>query len=84
MPIFGDDGTNFIGFREVARAGSLAMVHAEKQQVARALHEERAGGSADLAAWSRHSPDWAEAVRRSAFFTAETGARLHVVHLTSG
>lgn len=84
MPVFGDDGTNFVGFREAARAGSLAMVHAENQQVARALGAESEG--ADLRSWASHSPDWCEAegVRRSAFFAARTGARLYVVHLTSG
>jgi len=86
MPVFGNDGTHFIGFRESARAGALAMVHAENQQVAAALHAELAGEPADLRAWARHSPGWveAEAVRRASCFAAETGARLYVVHLTSG
>jgi len=86
MPVFGDDGVHFIGFREAARAGVLAMVHAENQQVARALQAELAEAPPDLRAWARHSPAWleAEAVRRAACFAAEAGARLYAVHLTSG
>ncbi len=61
MPVFGDDGVSFLGFREAARIGALAMIHAENQQVARALQPELARESADLLAWSRHSPGWAEA-----------------------
>ena len=85
MPVFGDDGVAFLGFRETARIGALAMIHAENQQVARALQPELARESADLLAWSRHSPGWAEAevVARAAIFAAQAGARLYPVHLTS-
>lgn len=86
MPVLGDDGVHYLGFRAAAAAGALAMVHAENQQVARALHGDVAGETADLVAWARHSPGWleAEAVHRAACFAAESGARLYVVHLTSG
>jgi dihydroorotase-like cyclic amidohydrolase len=85
MPAFGDDGVHFLGFRAVAQVRAVAMVHAENQQVARVLHSDLAGKKADLHAWARHSPGWleAEAVGRAAWFAAETGARLYVVHLTS-
>jgi dihydropyrimidinase len=84
MPVYGDDGVIVLGFREAARIGALAMIHAENQHVARALQPELASSS-DLVAWSRHSPGWAEAeaVGRAALFAAETGARLYAVHLTS-
>jgi dihydropyrimidinase len=84
MPVYGDDGVHFLGFRAAGATGSLAMIHAENQQIARALHDE-ALPDADLAAWSRHSPGWleAEAIDRAATFAAETGARLYPVHLTS-
>ncbi len=85
MPVFADDGVQFLGFREAARVGALAMIHAENQQVARALQAELAAWSSDLRAWALHSPGWAEAepATRAAFFAACTGARLYVVHLTS-
>jgi dihydropyrimidinase len=85
MPVYGDDGVHFLGFREAGRTGSLAMIHAENQQVARALHDELAGEPADLEAWSRHSPGWleAEAVDRAATFARQADVRLYAVHLTS-
>lgn len=85
MPVYGDDGVQFLGFREAARAGALAMIHAENQQVARALQPEQQARAADLAAWSRHSPGWAEAepIARSAVFAARAGARMYVAHVTS-
>jgi dihydropyrimidinase len=85
MPVYGDDGVHYLGFREAARAGALVMIHAENQQIARALHDDLGDAPADLEAWSRHSPGWleAEAIDRAATFAAQTGARLYVVHLTS-
>ncbi len=86
MPVYGDDGVHYVGFREAGRVGALPMVHAENQQIAGALHAELTSEPPDLRAWSRHSPDWveAEATRRAAFLAAQTDARLYVVHLTSG
>lgn len=85
MPVYGDDGVHYLGFREAGRIGSLAMIHAENQQIARALHDELAEAPADLAAWSRHSPGWleAEAIDRAATIATRTDARLYAVHLTS-
>jgi dihydropyrimidinase len=85
MPIMSDDGVHYLGFREVARTGALAMIHAENQHVARVLHDELAGDGADIEAWAQHSPGWleAEAVDRAATFATQTGARLYTVHLTS-
>lgn len=85
MPVFGDDGVQFRGFREAARVGALAMIHAENQQVARALQPELAAEAADLRAWALHSPGWgeAEAVGRAAAFAAQVGARMYVAHVTS-
>lgn len=85
MPAFGDDGVYFLGFRETGRIGALAMVHAENQQVARALQPELAARGSDLRAWALHSPGWAEAevVGRCAMFAARTDATLYVVHMTS-
>ncbi len=85
MPVFGGDGVHYLGFRQAARVGALVMIHAENQQVARALQAELAGGPPDLAAWAGHSPGWleAEAVGRAAWFADQAGARLYAVHLTS-
>ena len=84
MPVYGDDGVHWLGFRAAGETGSLAMIHAENQQVARALHDEERG-DVDLAAWSRHSPGWleAEAIDRATTFAEQSGARLYPVHLTS-
>jgi len=85
MPVYGDDGVHYLGFRAIAETGSLAMIHAENQQVARVLHDELVEEPATLETWSRHSPGWleAEAIDRAATFASQTGARLYPVHLTS-
>lgn len=85
MPVYGDDGVHYLGFRAAGRTGSLAMIHAENQQVARVLHDELADEPATIETWSRHSPGWleAEAVDRAATFSSEAGARLYPVHLTA-
>lgn len=86
MPVCADDGVYFAAFREAGRIGALTMVHAENQHVARVLRSALDDEPADLQAWNRHSPDWAEAetIRRSAFFAAAGSSNLYVVHLTSG
>jgi dihydropyrimidinase len=85
MPVYGDDGVHWLGFRESGKIGALAMIHAENQQVARALHDELADEPADIEAWSRHSPGWleAEAIDRAATFAERADTRLYAVHLTS-
>jgi dihydroorotase-like cyclic amidohydrolase len=85
MPVYGDDGVHFLGFREAGRVGGMAMIHSENQQVARVLHDELASEPADLRAWSRHSPGWleAEAVQRAAIFAEQADCDLYPVHLTS-
>src|SRR5262245_45926811 len=85
MPVYGDDGVHFLGFREAGKVGGLAMIHAENQQVARALHDELLDEPADLVAWPRHPPGWleAEAIGRSALFAEQGGTDLYAVHLTS-
>jgi dihydroorotase-like cyclic amidohydrolase len=53
--------------------------------VARALQPEEQARGADLAAWSLHSPGFAEAepIARAAVFAARAGARMYVAHVTS-
>lgn len=86
MPVVVDEGTIFLGLRQVAAVGGLAMIHAENRQAGRILHEElKASGRGDLAAWEAGSPDLLEAseIRKAAYLCRHLGCPLYVVHLTS-
>jgi dihydropyrimidinase len=85
MPLFPDDGAAFVGFRNCAEAGALAMVHAENGQVIKAAGELLAGGSTGLAAWEARFPGMLEAteVRKAAGFARATGAHYYAVHVSS-
>lgn len=86
MPVRWDDGTDFIGFENVARIGGLAMIHAENFQIVRVLEERaKATGRKDLVAWAMRSPGWVEAsdIARYAHLARVTGATLFVVHTSS-
>ena len=86
MPVRWDDGTDFIGFENVARIGGLAMIHAENFQIVRVLEERaKATGRKDLAAWAMRSPGWVEAsdIARYAHLARVTGTTLFVVHASS-
>jgi allantoinase len=67
--------------REIARIGSVLLVHAEDPGWIRAA----AGSSREYAAYLATRPPGAEdsAVRLLARLCRETGARIHVVHLSS-
>ena len=77
------------GIAEAARLGLLVGVHAEDNDITSSLTQEiRAAGRTDRGAWGESRPRRAEAkaiaevldyVRR-----AGSGARLHVVHVSSG
>jgi dihydroorotase-like cyclic amidohydrolase len=86
MPLAADDGTIYLALEGVARTNSLAMVHAENRQIARALGaRQRAAGTQDLAAWEAASPGFVEAseIRKMGALCRRLGCRLYVVHLTS-
>ena len=81
-----DDGVLLEGFRAVSRAGGVALVHCENQDLAdRALAAVRAGGGDGLRAFEASRP-WiveADAVRRAAFLADVADCPLYVVHVTS-
>lgn len=82
-----DDLTLFEGMREAARLGLPVAVHAESQEVTARLTQRMldAGrtGIRDFLA-SRPVIAELEAISRAALFATETGAKLHIVHVSSG
>jgi dihydropyrimidinase len=85
MPVFPDDAAAFIGFRNCATTGALAMVHAENGQIVHAIGEELADGLEGLAGWEGRFPGVLESseVRKAAYFAKTTGARYYAVHVSS-
>ena len=85
-PSTGDDGTVFLGLRNIAQIQGLASFHPENSQVVRVLEKEvRASGLEGLEAWARRSPGFLEAydVCKMAFFARHTGATIYPVHVNS-
>ena len=79
-----DDATLLDGMREAARLGLPVAVHAESEEITRALAARRTGdGVRDFLA-SRPVVAEIEAIQRALLFAAETGVRLHIVHVSSG
>ena len=79
-----DDGTLFAGMREAARLGLPVAVHAENEELTKALTSQLAGtGVRDFLA-SRPLAAELEAIQRALLFAAETGVRLHIVHVSAG
>jgi allantoinase len=82
-----DDFTLYEGMRAAARLGLPVAIHAENQELtaqlaARARSEGRTGVRDFLD--SRPVIAETEAIARAAAFAAETGAKLHIVHVSSG
>jgi allantoinase len=82
-----DDGTLFEGLKEAARLDLPVAVHAESQELIsalsrRALQQARAGVREFLE--SRPVIAEVEAIQRAALLAAEAGAKLHIVHVSSG
>ncbi len=75
-----DDRTLFDGMRIAARLGLPVAVHAENNELVRA-----AGGSS-MREYLDSRPVLAEveAIRRAALLAREAGAKLHIVHISSG
>jgi allantoinase len=82
-----DDLTLFEGMREAARLGLPIAVHAENHEITSALTrrcvEEGRTGIRDFLA-SRPIVAELEAIHRATLLAAETGAKLHIVHVSSG
>jgi allantoinase len=79
-----DDGTLFEGMREAARLKLPVAVHAENEELTRALAARVTGrGVRDFLA-SRPMVAELDAIQRALLFAAETGVSLHIVHVSSG
>jgi allantoinase len=75
-----DDLTLFDGLREAARLGLPVAVHAESQE----LTQARSRGT--IRDWLASRPVVAEieAIQRATLLAGEAGAKLHIVHVSSG
>ncbi|PXA97807.1 allantoinase AllB [Nostoc sp. 3335mG] len=81
-----DDVVLETGMAEVARFGSLVAVHAEDEEMTQRLTADlRAAGRGDRKAWGEARPILAElsAIRAAVAMAERTGARLHIVHISS-
>jgi allantoinase len=82
-----DDLTLYEGMREAARLGLPVAVHAESQELTSMLARRAAAeGRNSIRDYLESRPVFAEveAIRRAAVFALETGAKLHIVHVSSG
>ncbi len=82
-----DDLTLWEGMAEAARLNLPVAVHAESEELTKQLSNRLAqqGGSAiETFLTSRPVLAELEAIERAALFARETGARLHIVHISSG
>ena len=77
-----DDRTLFDGLREAARLGLPVAVHAESQELTRSC-DPSAHGARDFLA-SRPLIAELEAIQRATLLAGEAGAKLHIVHVSSG
>jgi allantoinase len=81
---YSDDATLRSGMREAARLGLPVAVHAESEQITRKLAASMAGSTARDFLTSRPVEAEVEAIGRAVDLAGETGARLHIVHVSSG
>jgi allantoinase len=82
-----DDLTLFEGLREAARLGLPVAVHAESQEITQGLAQRIAAADrASVSAFLRSRPLIAEleAIERACVLAREAGAKLHIVHVSSG
>jgi allantoinase len=77
-----DDRTLFDGLREAARLGLPVAVHAESQELTRPI-DPSAHSARDFLA-SRPLIAEIEAIQRATLLAGEAGAKLHIVHVSSG
>ncbi len=75
-----DDATLLDGLREAARLGLPVAVHAENEE----LVGRPAGRDARAFLRSRPAIAEVEAIQRATLLAAEAGARLHLVHVSTG
>jgi allantoinase len=82
-----DDATLLQGMRVAAQLGLPVAVHAEDQEVVSALAKSAAqAGRRGVRDYLESRPVRAEleAIRRAVDMAGETGAKLHIVHISSG
>src|ERR1700735_2605919 len=82
-----DDLTLFDGLREAARLGLPVAVHAESQQLTQGLAQRvppQDRGSVRSFLTSRPVIAELEAIQRATLLAREAGAKLHIVHVSSG
>jgi allantoinase len=79
-----DDGTLLEGMAEAARLRLPVAVHAENDEITRALTRRTIGRGAREFLASRPILAELDAIQRALLFAAETGAALHLVHVSSG
>ena len=79
-----DDATLLDGMREAVALGLPVAVHAESQELTSALARQARGrGVRDFLA-SRPLVAELDAIQRALLFADDTGATLHIVHISSG
>ena len=79
-----DDATLLDGMREAARLRLPVAVHAESDELIRALASRMRGRTARDFLDSRPAVAEIDAILRALSFAEETGASLHIVHVSSG
>ncbi|MBV9768194.1 MAG: allantoinase AllB [Bryobacterales bacterium] len=82
-----DDYTLLEGMREAAHLGLPVAVHAESQEITQGLAREVAAqdlGAVRAFLTSRPVIAELEAIQRAALLAREAGAKLHIVHVSSG
>jgi allantoinase len=82
-----DEDTLFEGLKQAAQLGLPVAVHAENQELTAALSiRMRAQGRATVRDFLASRPVIAEveAIQRATFLAGEAGAKLHIVHISSG
>ena len=79
-----DDGTLFDGMREAARLNLPVAVHAESEELTACFAQRMKGRSARDFCCARPIVAELDAIQRALLFAEETGAHLHIVHISSG
>jgi allantoinase len=79
-----DDTTLLDGLREAARLGLPVAVHAESDEMVRRLTQEATARTARAFLDSRPVAAEVAAIERALQLAAEAGAKLHIVHVSSG
>jgi allantoinase len=75
----------YAGMERIIQWGNVVGVHAENQSMAQGLADSlRAAGRKDPRAWAESRPPMVEleAIQRAILTAAQTGGRLHILHVT--